>query len=237
MDSKKSVFRFKQFKCSHVASSMKIGVDAVLLGAWADVNRAKSILDVGTGCGVIALMCAQRNPEANILAIDIDINSVKEASLNFMESQWRNRLNAELMNYMYLKDKKYDLIISNPPFFNSGVKDFSSARMVARHDSSLSPLLLLTKAKELLLHDGIVTMIVPFDRKTEVNNHAGREGFILSRCCEVKGNYNALPKRIMLEYRLNHNGPCLNEEMVIEQEPGTYSESYRQLCSDFYLAF
>ena len=237
MDSKKSVFRFKQFKCSHVASSMKIGVDAVLLGAWADVNRAKSILDVGTGCGVIALMCAQRNPEANILAIDIDINSVKEASLNFMESQWRNRLNAELMNYMYLKDKKYDLIISNPPFFNSGVKDFSSARMVARHDSSLSPLLLLTKAKELLLHDGIVTMIVPFDRKTEVNNHAGREGFILSRCCEVKGNYNELPKRIMLEYRLNHNGPCLNEEMVIEQEPGTYTESYRQLCSDFYLAF
>lgn len=237
MDSRKSVFRFKQFKCSHAASSMKIGVDAVLVGAWADVSRAKCILDVGTGCGVIALMCAQRNPEANILAIDIDINSVKEASQNFLESRWGNRLNAELMDYMNLNDKKFDLIISNPPFFNSGVKDFSSARMVARHDSSLSPLLLLTKAKELLLSDGIVTMIVPFDRKTEVNNHAGREGFILSRCCEVKGNYNAPPKRIMLEYRLNHNGPCLNEEMVIEQEPGTYTESYRQLCSDFYLAF
>ena len=133
---RKSFFRFKKFACSHGAGSMKIGVDA------------------GTGCGVIALMCAQRNPASDILAIDVDDSSVMEARENFSMSPWSGRLEAMHEDFNHISLKDVDLIISNPPYFNSGISSPDTPRLMARHQSDLSPHVLLTKGKDMLSERG-----------------------------------------------------------------------------------
>lgn len=238
MELKKSIFRFKHFSCSHAQSSMKIGVDAVLLGTWVDLKYADTILDVGTGCGVIALICAQRNPNAKIEAIDIDEYSVEEATANFNASPWADRLECSLKDFNAIQNTRFDLIISNPPFYNSGISKPSSSRLIARHDDTLSPVLLLSIAKDLLSDKGRVAMVMPFERYDEVITHAAECRFSVSRQCLVKGSKKSKIKRVLLEFNLDYpKTPRESELLTIEDSPGNYTEEYRKLCKDFYLAF
>ena len=237
---KECVFHFKKFDCSHGRSSMKIGVDAVLLGAWADVSGVYRILDVGTGCGVIALMVAQRNKDAEIIAIDIDGPSVEEAKTNFAKSPWSSRLRAAVEDYSTLHISPVDLIISNPPYFKSGIECPDSARLVARHDASLSPLSLLECGRSLLTERGRVAMVIPADREDEVVSAAVSYGYVLKRCCRVRGHAEAPVKRLLLEFSKSDNGSdniggC--ESLVLEVEPNHPTEEHRLLCKDFYLKF
>ena len=157
------MFRFKNFSVSHSRSSMKIGVDAVLIGSWAAEN-ASEILDVGCGCGIISLMMAQRFPEAQILGLDIHPESVEESRSNFVSSPWSRRLKAiegEFPIASELCERKFDLIISNPPFFASGLTELKTPRERARHQASLSVESLLKHSKDFLIQNGVLAMIFP----------------------------------------------------------------------------
>lgn len=233
------VFHFKEFECSHGRSAIKIGVDAVLIGAWADISNCTQILDVGTGCGVIALMCAQRNNVSKIEGIDIDTESIEEAILNFANSKWHSRLKATLEDFNSISNNNYDLIISNPPFFKSGIEMPNSARLAARHEFGLSPIRILEHGKQLLNAKGRIAMILPKDRFIDVNMRAHEMGYLLQRALFVRGNPNVASKRVMVEYGLNGSDLDINkiETITLEYSPGRPTLEHITLCRDFYLKF
>lgn len=247
-------FRFKKFTVEHDKSAMKIGVDGVLLGIWANVEGASHILDVGCGCGVIALMCAQRNDSCDILAVDIDGNAAEEARGNFSNSPWNDRLACRCMNFNELEEsEKYDLIVSNPPYFNSGVDSTNSARTLARHQGELSPQILLSKGNRLLSPEGRIAMIIPSEQLTDIIDHAESEGLEPCRITLVKGNCKAEVKRALVEFMKaeraavqsdenetkheDKDNCCINNTLVLEEVPGEPTQEYRSLGKDFYLKF
>lgn len=242
-----SQFRFKRFSVSHHRSSMKVGVDGVLIGCWADPEGAKRILDVGTGCGLIALIMAQRVPKAIIYAIDVDEPSVEEANENFSASPWSDRINAvrcgysEVSTLLTVNKDGFDLIVSNPPYFDSGITETSTARERARHQGELSPLLLLKGAVGLLNEGGSVAMVVPTDVSSALENEAKPLGYRLVRKCMVRGHEAAPYKRTLLQWRLcGKEDARLNPEMenlTLELSAGNPTDDYRELCKDFYLRF
>lgn len=244
MSRNRDLFRFKQFSVSHHRSSMKVGVDAVILGAWCDVANRNAILDVGCGCGVIALMIAQRNNSACITGIDIDDASVMESSENFHNSPWHARVRAVCGNFLeYSWDGRYDLILSNPPYFDSGVSEIGTRRERARHQGDLSPYSLLSKGRELLNDNGSVCMVIPYEQREEIVDFAGAEGFILHRELLVSGREGKAYKRCFLDFRLalgmpgNEVEEAMREIIAIETEEGSFTEEYVSLCRDFYLKF
>lgn len=216
---------------------MKIGMDAVLLGAWADV-AGKQILDVGTGCGIIALMCAQRNLSAEILAIDIDPASVEEAALNFESSPWKERLKASLEDFNDISLKNIDLIICNPPFFDAGITNFDSPRILARHCAGLSPLRLLEKGARLLSKEGRIAMVIPSSIKRDVIDKALSLNLYLLRICHVKGHSEAPAKRVLLEFgNYTVGNRLISETLTLRDSNGNPTPAHRDLCRSFYLKF
>lgn len=226
---------------------MKVGVDAVLLGAWANLDNTKRILEVGTGCGVISLMLAQRSSVANIDAIDIDEDSIAEATENILNSHWKKRLDCKLSDFMALEcgEKRYDLIISNPPYFDSGVDANMSIRMQARHEGSLSPYSLLKKGETLLSHNGRVVMIIPFNREQEIEEYAFKLGYSLISGLRIIGKEGKGPVRVLLDFQIEDRNKEICKDnnlkhiksMVIENLDGQYSDEYKKLTQDFYLNF
>lgn len=235
-------FRFKQFEVQHARSSMKVGVDAVVLGAWVDAAPCRHALEVGCGCGVISLMLAQRFADMEITAIDIHQDSVAEAAANFADSPWSNRLTAASANYLNMErgEVPYDLIISNPPYFDSGVKDIDTPRLTARHCGELNPASLLAHAAGLLAPQGRVVMVVPFDHYEQLCRAAVQIGFTLTRALLMRGREELAPKRAFVEFsRRDASGiPApLIEVLTVETAPNDYTSQYRALCRDFYLKF
>lgn len=241
------IFKFKQFEVSHCQSSMRIGVDGVLLGAWCSGHAGMRAVDVGTGCGVIALMLAQRFSNAKIEAIDIDDDSVIEACRNFNLSPWPRQLHGELKAFDgFIRDCrangfKYDLVVSNPPFFDSGVKNLCTPREKARHQSDLSPSVLLKHAPDVLSPAGRLSLIVPEDVATQLISQSEQmHNIILARRCSVRGLPNKRIKRLMLEFALPNQNTIQNvrcESLILEASPGQPTDDYRALCKDFYLRF
>lgn len=239
---RKSPFKFKKFSVWHHRSAMKVGVDGVLIGCWTDVNDAVSILDVGTGCGLIALIMAQRQPDAKITAIEIDDESAMEAEQNFTESPWNERL--RLVNGSFPSKlncdpvcEKYDLIISNPPFFKSGISKVSSPRERARHQGDLSPASILIDSLPMLNPDGSVAMVIPAEYSSDLENIAESLGYSLVRKCLVRGHSDAPFKRVLLQWKLTKGLSCQGEQLTLEITPGNPTDDYRDLCRDFYLKF
>ena len=234
-------FKFKHFSVNHSISSMKIGIDAVLLGAWIDPSGL-DILDVGCGCGVISLMVAQRNSCAKILAIDIHKDSVTEAQSNFVSSQWRDRLKAVEMDYMCMQnDMKFDLIVSNPPYFSSGIVNPETPRLIARHESLLSPGSLLKKGRNILNPNGRIAVIIPTERENGLLAQSNELGYVAKRILRVSGREGKPFNRTLIEFVSN---TCLKtgysidtQELYIRDSNGEYSDAYKDLCKGFYLKF
>ena len=232
-------FRFKQFKVSHMKSSMKVGVDSVLLGAWAS-KEGKKMLDVGTGCGLLSLMIAQRNPEIEITAIDIDEDSIDEARQNFKNSLWNNRIDAFRISFQDLCSsgvEKYDLIISNPPYFNSGVTNLDSKRKLARHQGELTPELLIRDSRQILSGTGKLSMILPSDIWDEVKVNLKSIDLSLARICHVFTREGKKSKRILLEFSKDSKISCEETELILKDGDNKETESYLELCKDFYINF
>lgn len=248
---KSRVFRMKQFEVSDARSANKVGVDGVLVGSWATVRDTDCrILDAGCGCGIISLMMAQRQPSADIYGIDIDEEAISEASENGYKSPWGDRLHFSKRDFSELTGgdatslfpHDFDLIISNPPFFDSGVDPTESMRMTARHSGSLSPSVLLRNAGNLLKDNGRLAFIAPFISSTRHEDDARNNGWMILRKCIVRGRRELQPKRVIYELAkqscsTEYTSDLTIEQLVIEESPGVYTQDYIQLGQPFYLHF
>lgn len=233
---KERVFRFKEFTIAHGRSSMPIGVDAVLLGSWCQTVGNK-IIDVGTGCGVIALMVASRFPKSQVLGVDIDAQSVDEACFNFINSPWKDRVTGRLEDWskMYIEDC-WDLIVSNPPYYQSGVNPNDNIRMQARHKGTLSPESLIERGVGMLSAKGRIAMIVPADQENILIALANSRGLHANRIMEVSYFDSSPIKRVLLEFILDMK-EVDRERLIMFNENGEPTERYRQLTGRFYLKF
>lgn len=204
---------------------MKVGTDGVLLGAWA--HGGMHVLDAGTGTGIIALMMAQRFPEALVTAIDVDEGAVRQAQENVLQSPFSERIEV-LGESLQQHEGRYDSIISNPPFFMDSLKAPDAQRTMARHTTTLTYQELMQAAWRLLTDEGELSVVVPFDYRQRMEDEAIFVGFFPSRICVVKTTEKKAPKRYLLAFK-KHPCLCEREELTIG------SEAYRLLTQDFYL--
>ncbi|MFA7116164.1 MAG: methyltransferase domain-containing protein [Bacteroidales bacterium] len=257
-------FRFKSFNVKNVESAMKISTDSVIIGAWAFSNTFRSfhkpftILDIGTGTGVIAMIAAFRTQNIEyakvhlnsnapqIIGIDIDKNSVLEAHYNFQHSPWANRLNAHLCSVQLFGEEKQltdniddsqnriDYIITNPPYFINSLKNPSEREASARHTNTLSFADIINNSKRLLTEGGKLALILPpNESKKFLSDIVTEPDFHLLRKCSIYTKKNSL-KRVMMEFQFNEEilselSPYTDEKLIIE------SEKYRELTKDLYL--
>ena len=214
---------------------MKVGTDGVLLGALTDCKKATNILDIGCGTGLISLMLAQRNDAAVITGIEIEENAFLQSQNNFNNSKWSKRLSIIHTSLQdFSSETKFDLIVSNPPFFTDSTQANNQYRKLARSTNSLNFKELISKSKILLSENGIFSVIIPFPRKEEFINIALENKLFLSRICNVKGTANSPVKRILMEFN-NSQDTILEENLIIEKERHNYTDKYIDLCKDFYL--
>ena len=224
-------FRFQQFDIQQNSDVFRVGTDAVLLGALANVSEAKNILEVGTGTGIISLMIAQRNPEAQILAIDINSEAVNISQTNFSNSPFSDRIKSQLQDLKnFENEEKFDLIISNPPYFeiNSSEKD-----ILARQRLELNFADLIKKSSRLLSENGLFTVIIPIDSEKEFTQICFDNKLFLQRKVSIKGIKTSEPKRLVLEYSFAESETKV-ENFVIEKSPRVYSDEYLELTKDFH---
>ena len=222
------MFRFKQFSIHQDRCAMKVGTDGVLLGAWA--QGGQRILDIGTGTGLIALMMAQRYPEAEVTGIDIDQEAVQQAQENIVQSPFKDRVEAvhsSLQDYTSLASS-FNSIVSNPPFFVDSLPAPDRQRTIARHTNTLTYRDLMQSAYQLLSDEGELSLIIPFDYRRRLDDEAIIMGFFPCRVCAVRTTDSKPPRRYLLAYR-KHPCPCQQESLTI----GT--DSYRILTQPFYL--
>jgi tRNA1Val (adenine37-N6)-methyltransferase len=212
---------------------MRVNTDGCLLAAWARA-AGDNILDVGTGSGVIALMMAQRNPLAVIEGVDIDANSCADAEVNFAASPWQNRLTVHCADFLHIAfPQKFDLIISNPPFFSNGLKPTSHERKVSRHADSLPALSFLKKAKSCLSENGRIAIVIPAGEFRLWETIALAEGLSVGRICHVSPDAEKPVHRIMAELGVDLRRQ--EQLLPIRNSAEEYSVEFQKLLKDFYL--
>jgi len=227
-------FIFKQFKIYQDQTAMKVGTDGVLLGAWANFDNPKTILDIGTGTGVIALMLAQKNLNSNISAIEIDEKAFIQAKNNFEISSWGNRIDITHSSLQDFKPNyKFDLIVSNPPFFNNSFKAKDTQRNIARHTNTLSFDDLLKQTSSLLSKNGKAYFILPFSVYKTFLANAEKYLLFPNKILFVKGNKHSEIKRFLVQFSFQKTETITNE-LVIEISRHQYTEDYIELVQDFY---
>jgi tRNA1Val (adenine37-N6)-methyltransferase len=233
-------FQFKQFRIIQERSAMKVGIDGVLLGAWVDTSGAERILDIGTGTGLIALMMAQKAPNAQVDAIEIDAEACREADFNVQQSTWADRIRVQgisFQDFLETATGKYDLIVSNPPFFANGVKAPEKNRSQARHADSLPLDVLISGANRLLQEKGRMALVLPFETLQEIEKLAAINRLFISGLCRIKPNPIKPEFRILIELA-NFECPVQESGLMIEFEKHhDYTPKYRELTKDFYLKF
>ena len=232
---REKIFRFKQFSVVNDRTAMKVGTDGVLLGAWCPLEGTRRVLDVGTGCGVIALMVAQRNPSAKIDAIDIDHDAIEEAKLNFENSPWSERLTAIDGDFNGIDvETHYDLIVSNPPYFTNGILPTGDARTTARHTGSLSYRQLIEGASRLLTSEGSLALITPTDAEQEIIESATFASLPVRQVTRVIPVDGAIAKRTLWLFS-HRNLPYHEDTLTIAHSDGAFTNEYIALTGAFYL--
>ena len=227
-------FRFKHFCIIQEKSAMKVGIDSVMLGSWADVSGYSRILDVGTGTGLLALMMAQRS-DASIDAVEIETAAANEAALNFKNSPWNNRLHLFCSDFLsYEPSCKYSHIISNPPFFDISSLS-NSPRTVARQTHSLDMSRFLSKTVTLLDKHGKISLVLPAVKEESLHFLAFDHKLFISRLCRVAPDERKKHHRILVELSTVDVPASYDELFIRNAVTGEYSEQYKALTSDFYI--
>jgi len=244
-------FRFKQFIVRQGGAAMKVGVDSVLLGAWVDADKVSRVFDVGSGTGLLALMMAQRYPDVVIDAIEIDEEAHQQAMENVANSPWDNRICLfcnDFFNFSKYCPFRYDLIISNPPYFTASLKPSDSRRNIARHNDSLPIRRFVAESTKLLTPNGMLAVVLPPAEAFALFDEAGSNNLLVKRTLHVQTLPSKPVYRIFVELS---KSPSLSRETRRQQEFGErsqtlciekadrsdYTDEYKQLTRDFYLKF
>ncbi|WP_199482519.1 tRNA1(Val) (adenine(37)-N6)-methyltransferase [Vibrio owensii] len=227
-------FKFKQFSIHGGESGMPVSTDGVMLGAWANFSPQSKILDIGTGTGLLALMCAQRFPNAQITALDIEISAIEAAQKNFAQSPWSDRLCVRHTDVLQFEsERRFENIICNPPYFNSGEQSKQSQRATARHTDTLQHAALLKRCYELLEQNGSASFVLPITEGEQFIAMAQQQGWHLSRICRVQPSQKKPVHRLLFELAKQ---ACDTQEthLIIHSSEG-YSDDFTQLTREFYL--
>ena len=241
-------FRCKQFYVDHRDCAMKVSTDALLLGAWTQLPASGAMLDIGTGSGILALMLAQRSQQhADFIidAIELDAAAAEVARLNFRQSAWSAQLRlikGDILTYPasadYPSDRRYSLIVTNPPFFANSLKATDPQRNLARHTDSLSFADLLKVAAALLTPDGLFSIVLPTAAAEQMIDLARQSGWRLQRRLKVHSKAKKPPLRTLFTLSPGESdAEPVPEQLLIHALDGQYSDDYRALLRDFYLKF
>ena len=234
-----SKFQFKKFSVQQDQCAMKIGTDGVLLGAWAPVEQNPfSVLDIGTGTGIIALMLAQRSNAAQIDALEIEEYAYEQATDNFENSPWNDRLfcfHAGLDEFMEEPEDEYDLIVSNPPFYAEDYKTNDEQRDLARFQDALPFEDLIEAADLLLSENGILAVIIPFKEEERFLALAHEFELYPTKITRVKGTPTTEIKRSLLAFKRFELPTLHSDELIIETARHQYTTEYIELTQEFYL--
>jgi len=235
-----SIFYFKQFSVKQEKSGLKIGTDAILLGALSELNATTElILDVGTGTGVIALMLAQKNKNnAKIIGIEINENAAQEASENFLNSKWNLNLtclNISFQEFSKLYFKNIDLIVSNPPYFINSLKSNSLAKSVAKHNQELSFFELIEHSAQLLSPIGELHVIIPANETDKFCAIAKAKGLFVKKIYWIKSSETSTAKRVTLFFSFKLIEASEKTIIIRNIKNNNYSEQYKILTKDFYI--
>lgn len=242
------MFTFQQFSIEQDRCAMKVGTDGVLLGAWAGVGEqvegttesVRRILDIGTGTGLVALMMAQRFPDALVDAVEIDGAAAAQAQENAARSPFASRVSvipASVQTFAATAKHRYDAIVSNPPYFQNSLKNPDEQRATARHADTLPYQDLLTAASSLLSEGGRLSVVLPVGNSlTDFMEQAVYQGFLLTRQTLIKTTVKKAPKRCLLEFGKHRNGPVVMEEQYLMNAENGRSEWYEELTKNFYLS-
>ena len=233
-------FKFKQFSIVQNNAAMKVGTDGVLLGAWAQIKKNECILDVGTGTGLISLMLAQKaDGSCRIDAIEIEKGAIEDAILNIKNSRWNESIKLHHIDFQLYKSKTlYDVIISNPPFFE-GLAPENEIRSIARNATDkLSYENLILKATKLLKEDGRIYLILPYSSLNKVVKLGFENNLIVSKQLNIKPKKNKLFNRVLVELIRNHDESKTDlkiEEIIIRNDLNEYTSEHKQLTQAYYL--
>ena len=231
-------FSFKHFTIYQHRSAFKVGTDGVLLGAYADISGVRNILDIGSGTGLISMMLAQRC-DAQITAIEPDYESFKQTCENINRCDWHNRITVEhsdLQNFNS-KHEKFDLIVTNPPYFSDSLKSPDSRRSAARHNDSLTTVEILEGVLKLLNDDGRLQLIMPYVEGNVFIAEANKYGLYCNNILKIKPLPNAEIRRLILTFS-RFQKKLIEKFLTIERgSRHEFTEEYINLTKDFYLKF
>jgi len=231
-------FQFKQFAIQQDRCTMKVGTDGVLLGAWADVSEVQIVLDIGAGSGVIAIMLAQRTENAIIHAVEIDAEAYEQAQENMQNAPWAAQLtafNISIQDFVETHENRYDLIVSNPPFFSGGTFSHSQERNSVRHTVKLPHGDLLSAARTLLSEQGRFCVILPFIEGLRFQELARDYNLYCTKITEVKPKADKPVERLLLQFE-HHERPLTQDTLIIQLEDrNDWTEQYIALTREFYL--
>lgn len=238
-------FRFKQFTVWHDRCAMKVGTDGVLLGAWCPLPSQKPsrvrVLDIGVGSGLIALMIAQRlhlrGDMFSVLGIDIDRDSVEQSHINFQQSPWADSLTSQACRLQDMPaEQAFDLIVSNPPYFQDSLKNPNAQRATARHTDTLSFAELIAHSARLLQKDGILALVLPIEAEQEILTLAEAHTLYPTHITHVHSKPGKPAKRLLIAFSpISYTQYPIPQTMYIESENSPRSEEYKELTKDFYL--
>jgi tRNA1Val (adenine37-N6)-methyltransferase len=229
-------FRFKQFTIHHDKTSMKVGTDGVLLGAWANPKSSNTILDIGTGTGVIALMMAQRSlKNCTIVAVELEPDAFNQALENVRQSPWPQKIQVHQSAIQdFTTDKKFDLIISNPPYFQNSQKPPDEKRIQTRHTVTLSFQELIHAVVRLLDVNGKFNVILPYQEGLSFIALANQNQLYCTRQWSFRTRKEKPIERWLLEFAFKAS-PVEKGEVVLYDSGEEWSEDYKSLTRDFYL--
>lgn len=232
-----SVFQFKYFSVNQSRSALKVGTDAMVLGTLISADHKRVGLDIGSGTGVLSLMVAQINPEIRIDAVELELDSYSDCTENFANSPWCNRLNAIALDFLEMQtEKKYDLIFTNPPFFENSQENLEKAKTMARHTKSLPFDLLFEKVTKLLDSNGSFWVILPFSAEKRAIQLANTAGLILIDEFIIEGK-PAQAVRIVFHFQQAKNDKSADVNMhtfLIRNADNSYSNQYKKATAAFH---